>query len=373
MALRYVAAVLAAASVCLTCVASQCVNLSPYPYELEIREPDLPCPDETKILPCTCHTDTLGLMTLDCSLINTNEDLQRVFSFEFPFKKFYKLVIDHDPDDENNRLTQIVADTFHDLTFQRVVIRGTQLQEIEENVFDDSHSTLNYLDLRNNKLTNIPFESLHLYTRLETLLLDNNNFPRLRNFGSTSLRTLSIGYNNHLGFNADVLEEMPCLMTLNMESIGLQYIPQHMFANLTQVYSISFNDNDLTVLQEFTIDPPQPTVGRLMLGSNRIHYSYNTSITGLKDDALVDLTNNRITETSEELWKPFFEQVINGMVDLTGNDLVCGCDMSWLFLNSTTVADPQGRYLPIITDHSTCFDGTQVVFLDPHVFEKHCR
>lgn len=309
-------------------------------------------------------------MTMDCTYINTNEDLQRIFSIEFPFKKFYKLVIDHDPDDQNNRLTNIPADTFRDLTFQRVVIRGTQLQRIEENVFHESHSTLNYLDLRNNKLVYIPFESLHLYERLETLLLDNNNFPRLEKFGSESLRTLSIGHNSNLKFVDDVLEELPCIVTLNMESIGLTYIPQHMFGNLSQVYSISFSDNDLSVLPEFAIDPLQRTVGRLMLGNNKLEFTYNISIGGLRDNAIVDLTNNEITTIPEELWQPFFEQVINGMVDLTGNDLVCGCDMSWLFRDSTTGDD---RYLSIITDHSTCFDGSQVVFLDPNVFEKHCN
>ncbi|MPC38626.1 oplophorus-luciferin 2-monooxygenase non-catalytic subunit-like [Portunus trituberculatus] len=372
MALRYVVAVLAALTVALTSEASKCVNLSPYPYEKEVRETDLPCPDKDQIMPCTCHTDTLGLMTMDCSLIHSNDELQRIFSFEFPFKHFYKLIIDHDPNDAENILTEIHSDTFKKLTFQRVVIRGTQLQTIDENVFHDSHDTLNLFDLRNNKLSKFPFETLFLYSRLETLLLDNNNFGALEKFGSTSLRILSIGYNSNLKFTNDVLEELPCIVTLNMDSIGLKYIPQHMFANLTQVYSISFNNNDLTVLREFSINPLLPTVGRLVLGNNRLSDFDQNSITGLKDNAIVDLTNNRITEMPEELCKPFFEQVINGMVDLTGNDLTCGCDMSWLYLNTTTV-DPTQRYLPIITKHTTCFDGTQVIYLDVHVFEKHCN
>lgn len=371
MALRYLAVVLATAAVSLVSEASKCTNLSPYPYELELGDPDLPCPDENMIKPCTCHTDTLGFMTLDCSLINTNEDLQRVFSNEFPFKHFYQLIIDHDPNDANNRLTEIQADTFNFLDFQRVTIKGTKLQIIDENVFSYSHDTLTLLDLRNNKLVDFPFETLFLYKRLETLLLDYNNLGRLEKFGSTSLHTLSVGHNRNLKFTRDVLEELPCIVTLNMESIDLDYIPQHMFANLTQVYSISFNDNDLTVLQEFSINPLQPTVGRLMLGSNKIHDSYSMSITGLRDNAIVDLTNNRITEMRKELWQPFFEQVIHGVVDLTGNDLICGCDMSWLFLNTTTI-DPKARYLPIITEYTTCYDGTQVVFLDYHVFEHHC-
>lgn len=219
-------------------------------------------------------------MTLDCSLINTNQDLERVFNADFPFKKFLELIIDHDPNDINNQLTEIKSDTFHEITFQRVLIRGTKLQSIDENVFSYSHTTLTQLDLQNNKINDFPFESLALYVKLETLLLDGNDLGTLEKFKSDSLLTLSVGSNPGLFFTADVLEEIPHLRNLNMENIGLKLIPQHMFINLTQVYTINFNNNDITELEEYTLDPISKSVGRLMLANNRIYTALRNALSG---------------------------------------------------------------------------------------------
>ena len=41
---------------------------------------------------------------------------------------------------------------------------------------------------------------------------------------------------------------------------------------------------------------------------------------GLMKDAFIDLSNNKITRMTQDLWQPVFDQVINGMVDLRGEN-----------------------------------------------------
>lgn len=241
---------------------------------------DLPCPDEVEIFPCTCHTNELLYIFMDCSLVKTNEDLERVFNASFPFKNFYELRIEHNPDDLNYQLTAIRSDVLHDLTFERVIITGTKLKVIEENVFSYSYETLTQLNLQNNMINKFPFESLAQYVKLEILLLDYNQLPTLEKFTSGSLRTLSVGHNNNLAFTWDVLERLPALENLNMEAIGLMEIPQHTFRNLTKLYFLNFNDNDLTELDEWTFDSDARSLGRLLLANNRIYEIRSSAIDG---------------------------------------------------------------------------------------------
>ncbi|KAG0729028.1 Oplophorus-luciferin 2-monooxygenase non-catalytic subunit [Chionoecetes opilio] len=344
----------------------------PAPEALLLKAKSLPCPPEANILPCTCHASTPYGMTLDCSLINTNDDLHRVFDTTFPFKNFQKFIIKHDPGSLDNKLTEITKDTFHKITFVNVIIQGTQIQSIDENVFSYSHETLRQLDLRNNKINDFPFESMVSYTELDTLLLDHNELPKLEKFSSASLVTLSIGNNPNLLFTFDVLENIPKLENLNMEGIGLRQIPQHMFINLTSIFTINFNDNDLTKLEEYTLDPPNTSVGRLLLANNRIYTMLPDALTGCQPDAIIDLANNDVTELTQNIWQPLLDQVLGGgNVYMTGNPLKCGCDMDWMFLNTSTTVSAD-VYPPILTDYTTCFDGTQVRFLDVCIFEKHC-
>ncbi|XP_050705572.1 oplophorus-luciferin 2-monooxygenase non-catalytic subunit-like isoform X3 [Eriocheir sinensis] len=332
---------------------------------------DLPCPNEVDILPCTCHTNVLLDMIMDCSLVKTSKELERVFNATFPFNEFYELIIEHDPSNDNYQLTELKSDIFHRLTFERVIITGTKLEVIEESVFSYSYDTLKQLNLQDNKINDFPFESMTLYVNLEILLLDNNQLPTLEKFISNSLKTLSMGYNANLAFTWDVFEKMPNLVNLNLERINLKDIPQHIFRNLTQLVFLNFNNNDLVELEEYTFDSESRSLARLLLANNRIYKILPNAIDGITAEAIIDMSNNRIETLTRLIWQPIMDQMLGGILDLTGNPLVCGCDMSWLFLDTSSV-NPSQVYLPIITDHTTCYDGTQVKFLDYHVFQKHC-
>ncbi|KAK4305056.1 hypothetical protein Pmani_023046 [Petrolisthes manimaculis] len=325
-----------------------------------------PCPVADDILPCVCTSDEYLDLFLVCTGVSTTQ-LDVAMGAIFPFTVFLELkILESNP--TQSTLTELPEGIFRDLTFQRVIISGTGLRELSENVFSNSHSTLKLLNLNNNLLEDFTFESVRAYTLLETLILDDNSLSRLWHMESTSLQTLSVSGNHGLSFDATVFQNVTNLRTVNMARIDHVTIPQNLFQPLDKVTYIDLSSNRLDRLNEFAINPPNPTLRTLKLNQNSITEILPNAIQGLTTDATVQMSTNLINLLTQSQWESVFVQVPDGHIDLTGNILNCGCDMDWMFL-----ATPEDKYLHILTDTTTCFDGTKVVFLDNMWFFYQCQ
>lgn len=235
--------------------------------------PGWPCPIDTEISPCVCSQDTLYNLYMDCSLAKSDEQLERIFTSVFPFKDFYELRIIHDPDDVSNTIDEINANTFADLTFERIIITGTRLTDIIDEAFADSHQTLRYLDLSNNYLATYPFESLPLYVQLQTFIIDDNQFPELYNLESSSLQVFSANRNpGMLMDRADHFSGVPSLRELYLSEIGLLELRLGLFVNLTNLQVVDFSRNYLSELEAYSVWVPQPTLTRVDFDLNQISY-----------------------------------------------------------------------------------------------------
>ncbi|KAK4305055.1 hypothetical protein Pmani_023045 [Petrolisthes manimaculis] len=324
-----------------------------------------PCPEADDILPCVCTSDEYLNLRLVCTGVSTAQ-LDEAMGAIFPFKQFLELRIE-DSNPATSPLTELTEGIFRDLTFNRVTITGTGITNVQENVFSNSHTTLVMLNLQNNLIDDFTFESVRAYTLLETLILDDNSLSRLWHMESTSLQTLSVSGNHGLSFDATVFQNVTNLRTVNMARIDHVTIPQNLFQPLDKVTYIDLSSNWLDSLNEFAINPPNPTLRTLRLNQNSITEILPNAIQGLTEDATLQMAGNLLNKLNEPQWKSVFDQVPSGKIDLTGNILNCGCDMDWMFL-----ATPEDKYLHILTDTTTCFDGTKVVFLDNMWFFYQC-
>ncbi|XP_071532319.1 oplophorus-luciferin 2-monooxygenase non-catalytic subunit-like [Panulirus ornatus] len=325
-----------------------------------------PCPDAVSIQPCSCTADEYKNMRIDCSQVRNNNELARVFNVTFPFEHFLELKIDHDPSDQNNDLSALNPGVFHALTFERVIIKGTRLTVVEENAFSKSHDTLKYMNLANNRLEKFPFETIVSYTRLDSLVLDDNNLKVLPVLESESLQVLSVSGNTGLIFEDIVFFSALSLTRINMARIGLRILSPDIFSKLNYSMIINLEQNNLHELDVFAFNPPTKSLLQVLLNQNKISKVRHDFITGLAEGADLNMANNEITDMPEEIWKPIFDQVPSGFIDLSGNPLSCGCDMAWIYL------EPTGKYRTVFTDTTTCYDGTQVTFLDEHFFQIQC-
>ncbi|KAG7164082.1 oplophorus-luciferin 2-monooxygenase non-catalytic subunit-like [Homarus americanus] len=326
-----------------------------------------PCPDSADIVPCSCTDDSYLNLKLDCSGVQDTDQLVRAFSTPFPFPTFLEFMIDHSANPNKSNLTVLPPNLFKGLTFERIIIKGTQLFDIEENVFTESYKTLKYLNLADNMLQKFPFETLDGYTILSNLVLDNNHLPALPRIVSDSLEILSVSGNTDMELLPDVFTKTSVLSRINMARIGLTNIRPNLFFNLNEPVIINLADNKISYLDEFAINPPSNTLLQVILDGNTISNIRHDSIQGLAPNAYLSMSKNRITEITETVWRHIFDQIPNGSLDLSVNPLLCGCDVYWIFHCT------EHTYRKTFTPTTTCYDNTQVLYLDCNFFEAECN
>ena len=149
-----------------------------------------PCPDETDITPCVCTFTDATDLTMDCSVVESDEQLAAIFTKNFPVKNFYMFLI------YNNDKIQLLSDVFNGVSFRYLELFSVpNLAQITNGALADSRDTLENVEIYNSSLTEdtFPFSTLDQYTKLNYLKIYSSNMNFLPAFKSPSLQTLIIG------------------------------------------------------------------------------------------------------------------------------------------------------------------------------------
>lgn len=245
----------------------------------EPRE-DWPCPTASDIAPCVCHADAYRNLRMNCSDAKDHDTLLAVFNQPFPFYDFLELTIDHTGKDDSYNLETLTPGIFGTCTFTRVIIKGTKIKIITESVFAPSHDILEYFNLAENEINTFPFESVGLYTKLDTLVLDDNQLIQVLDLASPSLEVFSINGNAGLYFPQDIFHQSPSLTKINMARIELGTLEPSVFENLEYLQDINLEENNLVELNEFAINPIGGKLKMLRLNQNQISNVIQGAISG---------------------------------------------------------------------------------------------
>ena len=151
----------------------------------------LPCPVPTDIAPCVCTFTETNEPILDCSAVESIDQLAAVFRQEFPFKQFKELRIYH------NEYIQFLSDIFNGVSFSSVDLRNmSNLVQITNGVLRDSRNYLQTISVETSALdeNTFPFGTLHEYPRMTSLSIRKNNIQFLPAFISSTLKSLIVDY-----------------------------------------------------------------------------------------------------------------------------------------------------------------------------------
>lgn len=237
------------------------------------------CPVASVILPCVCTIGASGEPDMDCSDVDSNADLERVFQQSFPDTVFNNLVIN--PVTGHPAFTDITSFVFGDVSFQHVVISNTYIRTVAEEAFAASHNTLISLDLSNNKIDSFPIEALPVFLHLRILNLANNRLPLLPNMDSPSLLSLDISQNVGLTITENTFIGLIELEALFLSRMGLVSLPPNVFSTLTFIKILDLSHNYLTgVLEQDIIRVPLDSLEQLMLNDNDLTQIHSSAITG---------------------------------------------------------------------------------------------
>ena len=152
----------------------------------------LPCPEPTDIAPCVCSIRGTSALILDCSDIESIDQLVAVFMKEFPSKVFEEFLID-----TNNNI-QYLSDIFNGVTFRIIHLHNVNmLSYITMYAFFDSIDTLEMIYISGSALdeNSFPFSTLGQFSKIVSLSIDSSNISHWPAFDSSSLLMVSFMVN----------------------------------------------------------------------------------------------------------------------------------------------------------------------------------
>ncbi|XP_045614858.1 oplophorus-luciferin 2-monooxygenase non-catalytic subunit [Procambarus clarkii] len=315
---------------------------------------DPSCPSAGELSPCVCFVLSKSAY-LDCSAVESEEELAEVFSRNVAFPPFKKLTIEN-----NTHLKVLRAGALGNVSFEEVFIHGGVLEEVENGSLSASYSTALKLNFGSNYLTSFNFDDIQFFTRLQEIVLDDNKLYELPHISSNSLTSLSIGKNPLSSLSNTAFADMPELRAVSIFDTGLNNLFEGTFVGLANLTWLDLSGNELTHLH---IEAIQVRVfgASIHLDHNSISVVLPGGVTGLKG-GFVYLYNNKISVLEEEVWRAVLEE--GNTLDFKYNPLACGCDIAWLVRNTTL--------LKFVDSMTTCENGDLLADLDPAYYAEVC-
>ena len=195
------------------------------------------CPNANYIDPCTCIENGINDVTIDCSLAQSEEEIELAFLVDFPINNLTSFLISN-----NLEITSLSSNLFTAKSFQQITIKYTNIELIDFSFFNACFGTLLKLEVSYNPLlTTFAFDSFDFFSSLTLVDLEHNGLSFLPQMSSDTIEVMILQYNlidnitasafsnctelKEIYLNGNLLEEIP-------EGNWMMYIiPVHEYPN----------------------------------------------------------------------------------------------------------------------------------------------
>ncbi|XP_015225257.1 PREDICTED: leucine-rich alpha-2-glycoprotein-like [Cyprinodon variegatus] len=163
----------------------------------------------------------------------------------------------HTLDLTENKLSDLPVDVFSDAPLKNLVLKNNQIKRVDEKWLPEN-SSLTWLDLSGNSLTEISVGFFQRLPHLENLDLSNNQLEKipansLENL--SNLKRLSLQNNKLETLDASVFQHTKNLTSLFLTQNKLNWLPQNLFQGLTSLTHLSLDFNQLSHIPIGWFDP----------------------------------------------------------------------------------------------------------------------
>ncbi|XP_027239483.2 oplophorus-luciferin 2-monooxygenase non-catalytic subunit-like [Penaeus vannamei] len=328
------------------------VSVADKTKDADLRSPT--CPDPQDISPCVCTVDVQHNMDIDCSQVESEDQLAQVFSSNIPFPKFNKLVIEGNP-----HLTVLRNGDLGPASFQIIEMTSGVLEEVQDGALSVSYSTATRIDLQVNRLSKFPFHEIPSFTALTTLWLNLNSLSEFPLITSDSLTDIGLSVNFFGDIPLNGFQGVKNVNTIGVANNDITTIVPGIFSDLPHLRYLFLFSNRLSEIPAGAIEFNGN--GFLFLDQNNISKIAVGAITGLGDGE-VQLNENSLTVLEEDVFGAFLSA--GATLEIDDNPLGCGCEIAWLVTNSA--------YMSLISPGASCYDGELLANLDPTIYEDFC-
>lgn len=175
------------------------------------------CPDPADIKPCNCTLTTDSKLQMDCSHVESDEQLAAVFSATFPSPNFNSLRIWG-----AESIRTLKSGVFGNVTFQEFSINFCiNLEEIEEGALSGSYNMTSHLDFGFNNIKVFPFQELKLFYYLGSVTVRNNNITVFPELSSPTLDMFLINGNPLDAMPVKAFSKSPMLSVIGLYQMDI--------------------------------------------------------------------------------------------------------------------------------------------------------
>ncbi|KAK2712039.1 hypothetical protein QYM36_010915 [Artemia franciscana] len=321
------------------------VNGIPYNKDAPAHDEYPYCPpdkiidiDGTEItIPCFCSQGEDGFLPIFyCNDIPNTDYITAYFDRPFPTYLAARITV------SNSDTLEIPANVFADKQPIRITWTNNFIKSVDPNAFALTKPELEILEIQYEpELNDFPFTSLNGFPRLRELWLNNNNLSIISDLAEMSvpsLQIINLDFNN-MAVEFPKLRFLPELRIISAEASELIGVSNDLpFEELQKLEEINFRGNkNIGSIQtgSFVFDQ-QTSINNIDLSNCGLVSVEPGAFAGLLSNTNVSLKDNLLTSLPEEAFRVMLETMIggSGKLDLSGNDIVCCCDVNWLISNA---------------------------------------
>nr|QNQ79665.1 toll-like receptor [Anadara sativa] len=244
-----------------------------------------------------------------------------------------------------NQLTQIPNLIFSNLSnLRRLYLGGNKINRLMENSFVGLTS-LSILHLVSNNIATLPGQLFSSMVRLVSLELNKNNLKTIQKHpdlfsAMTSLEYLNMADNECSNIPLELFKPLTALAYLHLQNNEFGSIMDQdnngvLFESLSKLVTLDLTNNAITKIPDASFKNLN-NLKNLTLRANKISSWGQHLFSMTKNLANLDLSQNLIS-----LVKPASVQDLKPPItlNLTGNPFACTCDLRWFrdWMNSTSV------------------------------------
>ncbi|CAL4172708.1 unnamed protein product [Meganyctiphanes norvegica] len=320
-------------------------------FYLSLGSPKKTCPDKGDISPCLClYDEKQDTLTMDCSAVTSEDELERVFTADFPSKHFEMFFMEM-----NNYVKVLRNNVFNQVTFVKYWVYYGVLESIEDEALEgNDEDYVTDLEFHDNNIQVFNFQSLDNFGSLRYIGFNHNSLTTWQPMESPDLKILELGFNPFGDLPANALQNLPALEWIHLEKCGLTYLNGGTFSNLNHLVHVDLYGNQLRKIFSNTFNSISPNFTGIYLHDNLIDYVEPGAFT-VDSLKTVSMHDNLMETLDEATWKPLADNDV--WLSMEGNPLLCLCDIAWLVKNP--------ELLDNISTLTTCRDGRKVHDLNP--------
>ncbi|XP_047486213.1 oplophorus-luciferin 2-monooxygenase non-catalytic subunit-like [Penaeus chinensis] len=314
----------------------------------------LPCPDPQDISPCVCTVSEQHKMDIDCSQVESEDQLAQVFSSYIPFTNFHALYIN-----ENQHLKILRNGDLGPASFEWIYITGGVLEEVQDEALSQSYPTASHINFQANNVSKFPFHELSLFTSLVHLQMRTNSLDSFPVLHSDTLEEIVLNENLFGEIPLDGFHGVKNLYSISVSANDVEILRPGTLTDLPHLHYLHLDRNQLTDIPAGAIGFSEK--GSLYLQNNNIKSIAIGSITGVNAGHIY-LAKNSLVALEEGAFRPFLDG--GATLDVDENPLGCGCDLAWLITNS--------NFMALTSPAASCYDGELLTSLDPAIYADLC-